>query len=130
MISEARKQAKKRYSKTEKGREARRGYMKKYLSTPKGKQKLLEAVHRSQHKTKLAVLTHYSNGKCACVRCGESDINCLTIDHMKAVQGGERIRPGYFYRWLIKNNFPEGYQTLCMNCHWRKRAEEKEYRLT
>lgn len=110
--------------------EAQRKAQKKYFQTPKGKQKLLEAVHRSQLKTKMAVLVHYGNGRLACVRCGESDINCLTIDHMKAVQGGERIKVGYFYRWLIKNNFPEGYQTLCMNCQWRKRAEEREYRLT
>ena len=110
--------------------EAHRRAMKKYSQTPRGKRKLLEAVHRSQRKTKVAVITHYGNGEQSCVRCGERDIRCLTIDHMKAVQGGGRQRPGYFYRWLVKNNFPEGYQTLCMNCQWKKRAEMREYRLT
>jgi hypothetical protein len=31
-----------------------------------------------------------------------------------------------FYRWLIKNNYPEGYQTLCMNDQFIKKAENKE----
>lgn len=107
--------------------EAHRKAAKKYFSTPRGKMKLCEAVRRSQRKTKVAVITNYGNGKPACVRCGESDIRCLTIDHMKALLGEKRIGPGYFYRWLVKNKFPEGYQTLCMNCQWKKRADEREY---
>ncbi len=28
------------------------------------------------------------------------------------------------YQWLKNNGFPEGYQVLCMNCQFIKRAEE------
>ena len=75
-------------------------------------------------KIKLEVLTHYGNGKCACVMCGESRLACLSIDH---IDGGgkshKRALGRYgspFYRWLIKQGFPDGYQTLCMNCQFSK----------
>ncbi len=25
-----------------------------------------------------------------------------------------------FYDWLMKNNFPQGFQTLCWNCNFAK----------
>ncbi len=53
-------------------------------------------------KRKVEVLTYYGSGKLACVKCGFSDI------------------------WLKRNNFPSGYQTLCMNCQYTKKIEEGE----
>ena len=57
----------------------------------------------------------------------------LAIDHISNDGVAQRekfgIRSGvHFYRWLIKNNYPEGYQTLCRNCNWIKRIEEGGYR--
>lgn len=86
-------------------------------------------------RRKLDVLTHYGNGKCACVQCGFDNIVALTIDHMENNGRKERLmlgvlnRPTQFYRWLKRNNYPSGYQTLCMNCQWVKRAEfyERNY---
>lgn len=76
------------------------------------------------------VLTHYGNGKLACVRCGFLDIRALSIDH---IDGGgsehtKRIKKvGFnFYRYLQKHSYPTGYQTLCMNCQWIKRIENGE----
>lgn len=77
---------------------------------------------------KLRVISHYSNGKLACTRCGEDDMACLSIDHING--GGvqhRRIIGSHFYAWLIKNNFPEGYQTLCMNCQMKKKHNEEEF---
>lgn len=74
---------------------------------------------------KIRILTHYGNGKCACVMCGESRIDCLSVDHKKNDGYKHRKTIGngvHFYSWLIKNNYPEGYQTLCMNCQFVKRA--------
>lgn len=61
-------------------------------------------------------------GKCAC--CGITDLVFLTIDHVERngaahrrelfgayAGGGER-----FYRWLRRNNWPEGCRVLCWNC--------------
>ncbi len=77
------------------------------------------------------VLSHYSDGKCVCVRCGFSDISALSIDHIEG--GGNRQRKGKlrtstsFYNWLKKEGYPLGYQTLCMNCQFLKRFENGEH---
>ena len=79
---------------------------------------------------KARVMTHYGNGVSACVRCGFSDIRALSIDHING--GGythrkEIHRSGNTFNWwLISNNYPLGYQTLCMNCQWIKRFEQQK----
>ena len=97
--------------------------------------KVVRTEHYWQYRTqlKLEVLTHYGNGKCACVQCGFDDILALSIDHIngngnehRRVLGTTGGRP--FYVWLKKNNYPEGYRTLCMNCQYIKRFKNKEYR--
>lgn len=80
---------------------------------------------------KVEVLTHYGNGKCACVQCGESRLACLSIDHIAGNGKAEKRKYGYksgqgTYRWLKCNGYPRGYQTLCMNCQWIKRFMNNE----
>ncbi len=81
-------------------------------------------------KLKAEVLTHYGNSNLACVKCGFDDIRALSIDHMEG--RGNRHRQGKlrtsasFYTWLKKQGYPKGYQTLCMNCQFLKRAENNE----
>ena len=79
-------------------------------------------------KARDEALTHYGKGKLACVRCGYTDVRALSIDHIDG-RGHEhrKLIKGYIGRWLKKNNYPEGYQTLCMNCQWIKKHENKEY---
>ena len=91
-----------------------------------------EAIWRIELKTE--VLTHYGEGRLACVMCGESRLACLSIDHIEG--GGVSNRKelnayGYrFYKRLKKEDFPKGYQTLCMNCQFVKavydRAKKRE----
>ena len=81
---------------------------------------LLSKKHRKQR------VMDYYGGRCAC--CGESGLSFLTIDHI-AENGAEhrkQIAPNHqgkglsgdlFYRWLEKNNYPDGFQTLCYNCN-------------
>ncbi|KKN15177.1 hypothetical protein LCGC14_0988660 [marine sediment metagenome] len=79
---------------------------------------------------KKELLTHYGNGKCACVRCGESRLACLSIDHIEGrgshLRKGALRGSGAFYNWLKKQGYPKGYQTLCMNCQFIKRFENNE----
>lgn len=78
-------------------------------------------------RIKLQVLSAYSKNL-SCNRCGFKDIRALTIDHIKG-NGAEhrrKLRHHNFYDWLIKHNFPKGYQVLCMNCQWIKRDKNKE----
>ena len=84
-----------------------------------------------REKIKREVLLHYSINpeKPICSKCGFDDIRALSIDH---INGGGNIQREFihenFYRWLIKNNYPEGYQVLCMNCQFIKRKEQNENR--
>ena len=83
---------------------------------------------------KKTVMTHYGNGNCACVKCGESRLACLSIDHIHGNGAEDRRNLGMknqsserFYSYLIRMDFPSGYQTLCMNCQWVKRFENNEH---
>lgn len=75
-----------------------------------------------EDKNKDRVFQYYGGYKCAC--CGETIKKFLTIDHING--GGTKHRKimgggGKFnYRWIIKNNFPKGFQVLCMNCNFGK----------
>lgn len=78
-------------------------------------------------RVKEAVFAAYGGYKCAC--CGETEKLFLTIDHINNNGAahrreivGKRTGAGYpTYNWLANNNFPEGYQVLCMNCNHGKR---------
>jgi hypothetical protein len=70
-------------------------------------------------RVKLQVLNHYGT-VCSC--CGNSDIEVLTVDHVHGGGTGhyKEIGQSRLYRWLISNNFPAGFQILCMNCNYGK----------
>ena len=76
---------------------------------------------------KALIINHYSNGKNSCSCCGERQSFLLTIDHIhgdglqhRRQLGGAGLSSGNFYAWLVRNNFPEGYQVLCMPCNSSK----------
>lgn len=71
---------------------------------------------------RIIALQIYSNSNMKCALCGEDKIDVLTIDHITGggnqhrkknhLSGGES-----FYKWLCKNNFPQGFRVLCRNCN-------------
>jgi len=97
-----------------------------YYGDPK---KALESHYEWERRMKREALTYYGRGKLACVLCGQSNIACLSIDHIKGDGNAHKrkIKRTRIYYWLKEQGYPEGYQTLCMNCQFIKRAEEKEY---
>lgn len=96
-------------------------------------EKVREYANRWTKKLRVQVIAHYGNGKIACVRCGEEGLPCLSIDHINGNGNKHRRKMEWtrggtsFYLWLKRNNYPAGYQTLCMNCQFKKRDENKEY---
>ncbi len=78
-------------------------------------------------KTKHSILLYYSNSTMKCACCGESHYEFLTIDHING-EGNKHVKKlggmYMFYLWLIKNNFPEGFQVLCYNCNLSKRTHK------
>lgn len=76
-------------------------------------------------KLKAECLKHYGKN---CYCCGEKIIQFLTIDHIEGKGNiqrkklfGYNISGIHMYRWLKKNNFPDGFRILCMNCNWATR---------
>lgn len=113
-------------------------YHTSYFS-PKGKE-YLKSECKACRKAKSAsrqiskkqkILENY--GGCECCRCGFSDLRALSIDHISSNGADHRKSIGKmatlkFYDYLIANDFPKGYQVLCMNCQWIKRHENNEFR--
>lgn len=75
---------------------------------------------RNQDRCRAEVYAAYGGYKCQC--CNETEPMFLSIDHINNDGAEERKSGKYngsgsaFYLWLCKNNFPSGYQVLCMNC--------------
>lgn len=75
----------------------------------------------SREEIRDMVFCAYGGYECVC--CGESEKSFLSIDHIE--NNGNLLRKEQgsgnpFYKWLIKNEYPEGYQVLCMNCQFGK----------
>jgi hypothetical protein len=77
---------------------------------------------RKRQELRLRLLVHYGGGAARCVCCLESESMFLSIDHIANNGADHRREIGVdaLHRWLEKNNYPEGYQTMCMNCNWGK----------
>lgn len=75
---------------------------------------------------KVRVLTHYSkHGKLMCCweECSVSDPDMLSLDHIYNDGSADRKNKptgDNFYRFLEKEKYPEGFQTLCMNHQYKK----------
>jgi hypothetical protein len=95
---------------------------------PKQLRQSLRSIKCNQ-RLKRKILTYYGKNKtlhCCWPHCTIIDIDMLTIDHIK--NNGHKHRMeikatggNQFYRWLKHNNFPTGFQTLCMNHQLKKR---------
>jgi len=105
-------------------RQKRNAYHRKWYEENKEHQRRVAREYRQRVKGE--VLTHYGGEKLACVMCGEGRLACLSIDHINEDGADHRRALGlgksvHFCEWLKSQNYPEGYQTLCMNCQWIKR---------
>lgn len=108
----------------ERKRFASKYYQKNKDKWAKRRPQMIDWMRRKDRENKRLVLTHYGGNppKCAC--CGETEYEFMTIDHTQDNGAEERKRIGRsgapFYRWVIDNNYPSGYQVLCRNCNWGK----------
>lgn len=80
----------------------------------------LKAYQRQWHQERRLRCIEHLGGKCVC--CGESNQVFLAIDHINNDGSKHRkaISRKMIYGWLIKNNFPPGFQLLCHNCNMAK----------
>ena len=82
------------------------------------------SARKSRENLKNAVINVLTNGEGTCRHCGQGDIDVLCIDHMDG--GGLKHRAALrllfpsILHWLVKNDYPAGYQVLCSNCNLKK----------
>ena len=87
-------------------------------------ERVTAAINRNREKNRTAVFDHYG-WACAC--CGSAEN--LSVDHIAGdgTQHREEIGEGshVLHRWLVKNDFPDGFQTLCVPCNSSKHGGER-----
>lgn len=105
----------------EKNKEKVKANVKKHRAEKPELQKLY--TRTKNFNLKRETIEHYGN---KCVICGESHLECLTIDHedkdgvkFRERMGGRQFSGNKFYRWLKNNEFPQdlGLRVLCFNCN-------------
>lgn len=91
-----------------------------------------DRVNKRCAELKVEVLTHYSPNQklnCSWEGCTTTDIDMLSLDHINndgaqhrklmSNAGGKNT-----YQWVKKHNYPEGFQTLCMNHQTKKKISK------
>jgi hypothetical protein len=94
----------------------------KWYHSHKSEQQAKMKTYRDRIKD--AVFGAYGGYICNC--CKETEKSMLCLDHINndgyehRKQIGSRGGIG-IYIWIVKNNFPDGFQILCYNCNQSKR---------
>jgi len=128
-VIERRRQRENVYNQRPEVKERKRQFRKEYMQRTGVKERIYKRIKESDYKVKYDVLNHYSkklsNSDIPCCNCcGEHDfLIFLTIDHItnrknathKKGLGGQSM-----YRFLQRNDYPTGYQVLCVNCNSAK----------
>lgn len=126
------------YKDPARGKQNKRDYYLKNRDRVKAAVRVYGYAKRVENK--LLVLTRYGkNGQLNCCwpDCGITDVDMLSIDHIENNGAHHRKNmtgdPGYgagapFYARLIRENFPDGYQTLCLNHQFKKELLRKRER--
>ena len=105
----------------------RSAYMRNWhLENPRDR---TEYHRKYRASVKKEVLSYYGiNGvaQCCWTRCNVSDIDMLSLDHIRNDGNKDRERTGivggyFLYLKLRKEGYPKGFQTLCCN-HQLKKA--------
>ena len=83
-----------------------------------------ENYQRYQNDLKYKVFLLYSNSDVpCCVKCGVTDIDVLSLDHINNDGWGNRIAHQKLWRKALEEKDKSKYQTLCCNCNWKKNIE-------
>src|SRR6267142_5154280 len=77
-----------------------------------------------RQRIKDACYAAYGGYICKCCEITEKSVLCL--DHIENDGYKNRKEIGYrggigVYLWIVRNNFPSGFQVLCYNCNQSKR---------
>ena len=92
--------------------------------SPEMRERNNEYVKEYSRRRRKIILQFYGGNPPKCKCCGESIIQFLCIDHINGGGSKHRKEMGQsgsnLYRWIVKNDFPKGFQVLCNNCNMAK----------
>lgn len=89
----------------------------------------IERMRNKRKEIKLFIINYFGN---KCKECGETDIRCLSLDHVnndghldkKSEKGNRQVTPTWYaklYKMINSNQqLPRELQLLCFNCHAKK----------
>lgn len=77
-------------------------------------------ISRRWHKQRVETLyAKYGGARCVC--CGETIFEFLSLDHIDNNGAAHRREIGgsgsHLYAWIVRKNYPPGFQVLCYNCN-------------
>lgn len=105
----------------------------KRLGCPELGKKAADYHQRKKARVRSIALAHYGpDGRAACCRCGIDDPDVLSLDHVDHSGAEHRRRDPNARKllfWVVANGLPPGFQTLCMNCNWKKHVTRMRERL-
>ena len=91
----------------------------------KDRRKAVENNRLHRHQLRKAVLA-FLGGKCQ--HCGFADERALQVDHVNGGGNKERASSRWYRVYLNILSGAPGYQLLCANCNWIKKAVNGEVR--
>jgi hypothetical protein len=116
---------------TAKYREGNRGKIGEYRMNHVDYKRVAHTKHMLQVKTE--VLTHYGkDGKLSCMICGyNKNVDGLELDHINGhgTKHRRELKGATIYIWLKRNDYPEGFQTLCGTCHRIKSINDTRWKV-
>ena len=88
----------------------------------KNRDKIKKRGKEIRDALKIEIFTHYSKGTPNCACCHVNEIHFLSMDHINNDGAAHRkeVPMSDLYRWLRRNNYPNNFQVLCMNCNFAK----------
>ena len=81
-----------------------------------------ESGRTTSRALRMEILQHYSGIFPCCACCEENRIEFLSVDHINGGGSKHKREVKDLYRWMKKNNFPEGFRILCHNCNQSRGA--------
>lgn len=110
--------------------------MSNYKDIEKRRKTMLAHYHRNREKyivmqreyrRRIKKMCYIAYGGYICNCCGITEPSMLCLDHIENDGYQNRKEIGYkggigIYLWLVRNQFPPGFQVLCYNCNQSKRV--------
>lgn len=92
-----------------------------FIKEMEHRKETLGITHFESEDSKKVALHKYTDGKMCCGSCGEQNIEVLTFIPSESLKDSiDENGKKKILTWIKANNYPEGFQVLCMNCNLKR----------